>query len=84
MTSPNTGPTTHGQGQPEREASDACEQKRRPRAQPLAARRLQRGLVAGHPQEAAANRGGCPLAGRLPADKGSYRLRRGSGSDDDA
>ncbi|RWV95104.1 hypothetical protein GW17_00042301 [Ensete ventricosum] len=46
-----------------------CEQKHRPRAQPLAARRPRRG--------------GRPLARRLlPAGKGSRCLRRGSGGDD--
>ncbi|RWV84804.1 hypothetical protein GW17_00053450 [Ensete ventricosum] len=83
-----------GQGQPKREASGACVHKHRPRAQSLVARRSQRGhlqgALKGLPPMAnlVASKGGSanrrrdrPLAGLLPAGKGSRRLYRGSDSD---
>ncbi|RWV78908.1 hypothetical protein GW17_00060037, partial [Ensete ventricosum] len=67
------------------------------RAQPLVVRRPQRGRLQGARKgllpaaslvinrgDDASHRGGCPLAGWLPTGKGSRRLRRGSGGDDDA
>ncbi|RWV99329.1 hypothetical protein GW17_00037768 [Ensete ventricosum] len=49
-----------------------------PRGHLLVERRPQRGPAARCPQGAAGSRGGRPLAGWLPASKGSRRLRRGS------
>ncbi|RWW41270.1 hypothetical protein BHE74_00053256 [Ensete ventricosum] len=58
----------------------ACGQRHHPQGLLPARATTSRGSACkGGTRGGAGYRGGCPLVGRLPAGKGSHRLRRGSG-----